>query len=63
MTMQTTGTERRTLRRIGWALFILSPFLLLAVLSLAVGHSALDAYPVWEDELCFWRTLFSWESS
>lgn len=63
MTMQTSASERRHLRRIGWALFILSPFLLLAVLSLAVGHSVLDAYPVWSDELCFWRTLYSWDEA
>ena len=62
-TMQTTGSERSTLKRIGWALLILSPFLLLAILSLIAGHSALDAYPVWEDELCFWRTLYSWNEA
>lgn len=61
MTMQNPGNHRRTLRQFGWALFILSPFLLLAILSLVAGHSVLDAYPVWEDELCFWRTLYSWD--
>ncbi len=56
-------SDKRTLQRIGWAIFILSPFLLLLILSLAIGHSALDAYPVWLDELCFWRTLYSWDEA
>lgn len=56
-------TERLTLKRIGWVLFILSPFLLLAILSMVMGNSALNAYPVWEDELCFWRTLYSWDEA
>ena len=59
MNMQTA--KSRTPQRIGWALFILSPFLLLLILSLAAGHSALDAHPVWLDELSFWRTLYSWD--
>lgn len=58
-TLQTS--KSRTLQRIGWAILILSPFLLLTVLSVAVGHSALEAYPVWLDELSFWRTLYSWD--
>lgn len=59
-TMQTPGSGHRALQRTGWAILILSPFLLLVLLSLAVGHNVLDAYPVWLDELCFWRTLYSW---
>ena len=61
-TMQTPGSGHRTLQRTGWAILILSPFLLLVLLSLAVGHNVLDAYPVWLDELCFWRTLYSWNA-
>lgn len=63
MTMQLHGDERRFLKRIGWAIFILSPFLLLFFLSLATGCNVLNAYPVWEDELCFWRTLYSWNEA
>ncbi len=63
MTMQNSGAERRVLKRLGWALLILSPFLLLTVLSLVMGHNVLDAYPVWSDELCFWRTLYSWDEA
>lgn len=62
-TMHSPANDRRTLKRTGWALFILSPFLLLLILSLAAGHSVLDAYPVWSDELCFWRTLYSWDEA
>ena len=47
-------------RQLGWAIFILSPFLLLAILSVIAGQNVLNAYPVWSDELCFWRTLYSW---
>lgn len=61
--MQQTYADRKHLRRIGWTIFILSPFLLLFILSLVMGHSALDAYPVWMDELCFWRTLHSWDEA
>lgn len=59
--MHQTMTDKRVLKRIGWTIFILSPFLLLLILSLCTGHSALEAYPVWMDELCFWRTLYSWD--
>jgi len=46
--------------RIGWGVLIASPFLLLLILSAVLGQSALEAYPVWLDELCYWRTLHSW---
>lgn len=46
--------------RIGWAVFILSPFLLLWILSMVCGFNALDAHPVWLDELSNYRTLLSW---
>ncbi len=48
--------------RIGWAVFILSPFLLLWLLSLICGVNALDAHPVWLDELSNYRTLLSWSA-
>lgn len=60
----TAQAQRRLLKkRIGYAVLIASPFLLLLVLSLVTGHSALDAHPVWLDELCYWRTLFSWDEA
>ena len=43
------------------AVLILSPFLLLLILSLALGRNAFNAQPLWLDELCFWRSLFSWD--
>ena len=46
--------------RIGWGVLIASPFLLLGILSLLLQESALNAYPVWLDELAYWRTLHSW---
>ncbi len=61
--LQPKAEQNRTLAHIGWAVFILSPFLLLAALSLVMGHSVLDSHPVWQDELDFWRTLYSWDLS
>lgn len=40
---------------------ICSPFLLLLILSAALGKNAFQAQPLWLDELCFWRSLFSWD--
>jgi len=48
-------------KRLGYAILICSPFLLLLILSLILGENALDAHPVWLDELCYWRTLYSWD--
>ena len=45
--------------RIGWAVFILSPFLLLWMISLFLGVNTLDSHPVWMDELSNYRTLLS----
>ncbi|MDD6143682.1 MAG: hypothetical protein PUD16_09355 [bacterium] len=45
---------------IGWAVFILSPFLLLWMISLFLGVNTLDSHPVWMDELSNYRTLLSW---
>lgn len=43
-----------------WVLMVLSPFVLLAVVSLLVGHNALFSNPVWTDELDYWRSVYSW---
>ena len=43
-----------------WIVLILSPFLLLTLISLILGQNALNAQPVWLDELSFWRSLYSW---
>ena len=43
-----------------WALLVLAPWIQLAAISLAIGQNALAAYPVWSDELGYWRSLFSW---
>lgn len=45
-----------------WAVMVFAPFLLLGVLSLVMGRNALNAYPVWSDELDYWRTLYSWDA-
>ncbi|MEA5015140.1 MAG: hypothetical protein VB099_11315 [Candidatus Limiplasma sp.] len=43
-----------------WALLILSPFLQMGIISLFIGKNAFAAYPVWSDEMDYWRNLFSW---
>ena len=43
-----------------WGLLIFAPWLQLAILSLVIGQNAFTAYPVWTDELDYWRNLFSW---
>lgn len=50
------------MRLAAYALFILTPFLLLGVLSLILGKNALDSWPVWSDELDYWRSLQNWNS-
>ena len=55
--------ERKTGHFLSWAVLVISPFLLLLILSLCVGHSALESHPVWLDELCHWRTLYSWNAA
>lgn len=45
------------------ALMIAAPFVLLGVISLAVGANAFGAYPVWSNELGYWRSLFSWQNA
>jgi hypothetical protein len=42
-----------------WAFLVLSPFLLLGVLSLAIGKNVFTGVPVWTDELDYWRAVFS----
>ena len=58
--MNETKSSRR-LQYGSWAVLILSPFLLLLVISLILQQNALNAQPVWLDELSFWRSLYSWD--
>lgn len=59
-----TAAERREriLRYASYGLMVLSPFLLLGILSLILGRSALDAWPIWTDELDYWRSLQNWNA-
>lgn len=54
------GKRRATL--LSYAVMILAPFLLLGVVSLFVGKNAFNAYPVWSNELGFWRSVFNWNA-
>ena len=54
--------RRRTATLLGWGLLLSAPFLLLAAISLATGRNAFATYPVWSDELDYWRNLFTWDA-
>ena len=43
-----------------WTLLVLAPWIQLAVISLATGKNAFAAFPVWSDELDYWRNLYNW---
>ena len=57
--LNAAARRQRVLR---YASYGLSPFLLLGVLSLILGRSALDSWPVWTDELDYWRSLQNWNA-
>lgn len=59
--MRKSVGNRRTY--LGWAVMVLSPFLLLGILSLAMGRNAFSARPVWTDELDLWRSLLSFSKA
>jgi len=60
VSLHSMGAGRRALTLAAWALLAASPFLLLAAVSLVIGHNAFGSYPVWTDELDYWRSLYSW---
>ena len=51
---------RRALTIAAWVALAATPFILLAIVSRAVGHNAWQSNPVWTDELDYWRGVFSW---
>ena len=60
--LNAAARRERVLRYASYGLMVLSPFLLLGVLSLILGRSALDSWPVWTDELDYWRSLQNWNA-
>ena len=44
---------------LAWAFVVSAPFLVFGILSLATGKNVVATYPVWSDELDYWRNLFS----
>jgi len=60
ISLRTMDLKRRALTVAAWALLVASPFILLAAVSLAIGRNAFESYPVWTDELDYWRAVFSW---
>lgn len=55
-----SSSKRGALSLLGYAAMVASPFLLLLIVSLAMGQNVFSVYPVWGDELDFWRGLHSW---
>ncbi|MBR3873368.1 MAG: hypothetical protein IKJ26_04265 [Clostridia bacterium] len=60
--MKETARSQKLHQYISWGVLILSPFLLLMILSACLGQNTLEARPVWLDELCYWRSLYSWDA-
>ena len=51
--------KKQVWRWAGWALMVLAPWLQLAAMSLVLGKNAFATYPVWSDELDYWRNLYN----
>ncbi len=43
-----------------WAMLVLTPFLAVGIISLALNKNGFAAIPVWTDELDYWRSVYSW---
>jgi len=52
--------RRRALTVAAWALLIFAPVVLIAAVSLVIGRNAFMNYPVWTDEVDYWRSIFTW---
>lgn len=52
--------KRRALTVAAWALLIFAPVVLIAAISLVIGRNAFNGYPVWSDEVDYWRSIFTW---
>lgn len=59
-TLRTMESRKRVWTWAAWGAMVLMPFLQLAVISLALGKNAFASYPVWSDELDYWRNLYNW---
>lgn len=57
--LRTMESKKRWLTMGAWALMMAMPFLQIALISLAIGKNGFASYPVWSDELDYWRSLFS----
>ena len=52
--------KRRALTIATWVLLILSPVVLMLILSGLLGRNAFQSTPTWTDELDYWRAVYSW---
>lgn len=46
-----------------WAFLILSPWLMMGLLSLLLGKNVFTALPVWSDEIALWRSVYSFRNA
>ena len=59
-TLREMDRKKRNWTLAAWAFLIFVPWLQLGTISLLIGKNAFATYPVWSDELDYWRSLFSW---
>lgn len=52
--------KRRALTLVAWATLITAPFLQFILIFLVTGKNGMATYPVWSDEMDYWRNLFVW---
>ncbi len=62
LSLRDMNAKRRAYTLLCWALMVFAPFLLLGADSLLIHKNAFFTYPVWTDELDYWRALFSWNA-
>lgn len=43
-----------------WGMLVLTPFLMVGIVSLILGKNGFAAIPIWSDELDYWRSVYSW---
>ena len=53
------STESKIKRIIVYIIVILTPFLLLLMLSLRLGYNVFDSVPIHSDEIGYWRQIYS----
>lgn len=61
-TLRQTSAKEHVITTLSRAFMIFSPFILLLIVSMIIRHNAFDSFPVWSDEIDYWRALLSWDA-